>query len=101
MEENIIAEIFALVQVNPELAAIIVLVCLGVGKLAKETPAIKNHYIGWATAVIGIALGVALISRDVKGAALGFILAVFATGLHSWFKNGVLRKTSNSRPYSA
>lgn len=88
-------EIMALVQVNPEAAAIIVLVALGAGKLLKQTPRVPNCAIPWIISGLGAAGGIAFISPDAKGVAIGFILSVFSTGLHSFFKNGVLRKTSD------
>jgi hypothetical protein len=93
LENEVVNGLVQLIEVNQEAAAIIILLSLALGKIAKELSAVPNWAIPLVNAGLGIAGGVLFISKDPKGAAVGLILAVFSTGLHSFFKNGVLRKT--------
>jgi len=93
MENDIVNSLVQLIEVKQEAAAIIILISLALGKITKEIPKVPNWSIPLINAGLGIAGGILFISKDPKGAAVGLVLAVFSTGLHSFFKNGVLRKT--------
>lgn len=87
--EQFVVELVQLLALNPEAAGLTILLALALGVLLKQTPKCPNWLIPWATAALGTISGYLQISNDFYGGAAGFCLGVFATGLHSAFKNGV------------